>query len=375
MKKTKDRVTSIPFPANDDTSPEPAESARVAGLRYVSDHQPGIRRIGRDKHFRYVDADGKQVRDEATLARIRSLVIPPAWTDVWICLLARGHLQATGRDARGRKQYRYHPRWRATRDETKYDRMLTFGLALATIRKQVNADLARSGLPREKVLATVVRLLETTLIRVGNEEYARENGSYGLTTMQDHHVRVSREMVHFAFRGKSGVRHRIDIRDRRLARVVLRCQELPGHELFQYLDEQGKRHSIDSADVNEYLRTIAGQDYTAKDFRTWSGTVLAAQALLEFEKFETATQAKKNIVAAIVSVAARLGNTVAVCRKCYVHPAVFEAYLDGSLTAQLSQTAENALKEETRDLSPEEAATLTFLHLWQEKAAAATKAG
>ncbi len=365
--------TSIPLPNT--ATPEPAESAREAGLRYVSDDRPGIRRLRAGKHFRYVGPDGKPVRDEETLARIRSLAIPPAWTDVWVCPLARGHLQATGRDARGRKQYRYHPRWRATRDETKYDRMAAFGRALPAVRARVDADLARPGLPREKVLATVARLLETTLIRVGNEEYAKQNGSYGLTTLEDRHVRVAGETVHFAFRGKSGIRHRIDVRDRRLARVVRRCQDLPGHELFQYVDEEGQRRAIDSADVNAYLREISGQEFTAKDFRTWAGTVLAARALREFAAFDSQAQAKKNIVAAVESVAERLGNTTAVCRKCYVHPAVFDAYLDGTLASALERKVGRELKEDLGELPPEEAAVLAFLHARLATESAAAKAG
>ena len=311
------------------------EAARGAGLRYVSDDRPGIRRVRRGKGFRYIGPDGHAARDEATLTRIRSLAIPPAWTDVWICPLPGGHLQATGRDARGRKQYRYHPRWRAVRDESKYDRVVAFGQALPRVRARVGADLALPGLPRPKVLATVVRLLATTLIRVGNEEYARANGSFGLTTMRDRHAEVTGATVHFAFRGKSGVRHRIDVRDARLARVVRRCRDLPGHELFQYLDEEGHTHAIDSADVNDYLRETAGEAFTAKDFRTWSGTVLAAVALKEFAAFDSQAQAKRNVVAAIESVAKRLGNTPSVCRKCYVHPAVVDAYLDGSLPGSL----------------------------------------
>ncbi len=364
-----------PRPTPDAATPEPAESARAAGLRHVTDAGPGIRRVRRGKGFRYTGPDGRPIRDDATLARIRSLAIPPAWTDVWICPLDHGHLQATGRDARGRKQYRYHPRWRATRDETKYDRMIAFGRALPAVRARVDADLARPGLPRAKVLATVVRLLEATLARVGNDEYAKENNSYGLTTLKNHHARVTGETVHFAFRGKSGVRHEIDVRDRRLARVVRRCRDLPGQELFQYLDEGGERRSIDSADVNDYLREVSGQEFTAKDFRTWAGTVLAARALQEFEAFDSRARAKKNVVAAVESVAKRLGNTPAVCRKCYVHPAVLDAYLDGSLAALLARKAERELKEDLPELPPDEAAVLAFLHARLAAAATAAKAG
>ena len=340
---------------------DPIESAREAGLRYVSDDRPGIRRVRRGKGFRYVQPDGQAVRDRDTLRRIRSLAIPPAWSDVWICPLANGHLQATGHDARGRKQYRYHPRWRAVRDETKYDRLIAFGQALPSIRARVEQDLAQPGLPRRKVLATVVRLLETTLIRVGNEEYARTNGSFGLTTLRNRHVSVEGESVRFSFRGKSGVRHSIRVDDRRLARVVQRCQDLPGQELFQYLDDDGTPRDIDSADVNAYLHEIAGWEFTAKDFRTWAGTVLAARALQEFESFDSQAQAKRNIVAAIESVSKRLGNTTAVCRKCYVHPAVLNAYLDGSLLETLRQRVEKEIAGSLAELPPEEAAVLAFL--------------
>ncbi len=340
---------------------DPVESARAAGLLYISDRAPGIRRLKSGKGFRYVDLVDNPVRDEARLRRIASLAIPPAWTEVWISPLAEGHLQATGRDAKGRKQYRYHPRWRAVRDESKYGRMMAFGKALPTIRKRVESDLKRTGLPREKVLATVVRLLETTLIRVGNEEYARTNKSFGLTTMLDRHVDVSEKAVHFEFRGKSGVKHTIDLKDRRLAWVVKRCRELPGQTLFQYWDDDGSTRSVDSADVNDYLREVAGDEFTAKDFRTWAGTVLAALALREFEAFDSQTQAKKNVVAAIEHVSERLGNTPTVCRKCYVHPEIINAYLDGSMLETLKQIAEQEMAESLADLEPEEAAVLALL--------------
>jgi DNA topoisomerase-1 len=313
------------------------------------------------KGFRYVGPDGRSIRDPEELARIRSLVIPPAWTGVWICPLAHGHLQATGRDARGRKQARYHPRWRAVRDETKYHRLIAFGRALPRIRARTRRDLARPGLPRDKVLAAVVRLLETTLIRVGNEEYARHNHSFGLTTMRDRHVDVSGGRMQFEFRGKSGIRHTVELHDRRLARIVKHCQDVPGYELFQYLDEDGQRHTIDSADVNEYLRTISGQDFTAKDFRTWAGTVLAACALQEFEAFDSQAQARRNILRAIETVASRLGYTRSVCRKCYIHPAILDAYLDGSLLQTLRQRVAKELRQSLRRLQPEEAAVLAFL--------------
>jgi DNA topoisomerase-1 len=339
---------------------DPVASAKVAGLRYTPDDRPGIRRIRCGKGFRYLDPDGRPVRDAETLGRIRSLAIPPAWTGVWICPHSNGHLQATGRDARGRKQYRYHPRWRAVRDETKYDRLIAFGLALPRIRARVEADLSRPGLPRPKVLATVVRLLETTLIRVGNEEYARENGSFGLTTLRNRHVQVNGTTVQFAFRGKSGVRHRIDVNDRRLARVVRRCRDLPGQLLFQYQDEDGTLRGVDSEDVNEYLREVAGEEFTAKDFRTWGGTVLATPALLAFEAAGSEAQARRNVAAAIEAVAHRLGNTAAVCRKCYVHPAVIDAYLDGSLQALRDRLGQPAPDQAT-GLGADEQAVLEFL--------------
>jgi DNA topoisomerase I len=351
-------------PTQDTTTtltPDPVESAKAAGLRYVSDRRPGLRREPDGEGFRYLDKDGQPITDEETLRRIKALAIPPAWTDVWICPNPRGHLQATGRDARGRKQYRYHPRWRQVRDENKYDRMMAFGRALPQIRAQVEADLARPGLPREKVLATVVRLLETTLIRVGNEEYARANRSFGLTTLRTRHVSVNGARVEFKFRGKSGIKHNIGVDDRRLARIVKRCQSLPGQELFQYLDDEGQPQTIDSEDVNDYLHSITGQDFTAKDFRTWAGTVLAAVALRAFESFDSATQAKKNVVQAIESVATRLGNTPTICRKCYVHPAIIESYVDGTLAETLKQRAEQELEAALPELPAEEAAVLALL--------------
>jgi DNA topoisomerase I len=340
---------------------DPVAAAREAGLRYVSDQRPGIRRQRAGKHFRYVGPDEQPVRDEETLRRIKALAIPPAWTEVWICPRPNGHIQATGRDAKGRKQYRYHPRWREVRDETKYERLLAFGQALPFIRERIEQDLALPGLPREKVLATVVRLLETTLIRVGNEEYARQNRSFGLTTMRDRHVNVEGSEVHFHFVGKAGKKHRIDVRDRRLARIVQRCRDIPGQELFQYVDEAGEHRSVESSDVNAYLREITGQDFTAKDFRTWSGTVLAAWALHEFEAFDSETQAKRNVVSAIERVAERLGNTPAICRRCYVHPAILESYLDGTLVVDLKEQVEDELSESLGKLPPEEAAVLVLL--------------
>ena len=352
----------MPSNQTDDTVPsDPPAAARAAGLRYVHDDRPGIRREAAKEGFRYLDARGEPVLDENTLARIKSLVIPPAWTEVWICPQANGHLQATGRDARGRKQYRYHPRWREARDEVKYERMLKFGQALPAIRAEVDRALKLSGLPREKVLATIVYLLEATMMRVGNEEYARTNKSFGLTTLRNRHAKVDGSDVEFSFRGKSGVYHKVKVHDRRLARIVARSRDLPGQELFQYVDGDGETHSIDSSDVNDYLRAITGEDYTAKDFRTWSGTVLAALALQEFEKFDSEAQAKKNIVRAIESVAEKLGNTPSICRKCYVHPAVLDAYLDGAALEVLRERTEETLQEDLHALQPEEAAVLAML--------------
>jgi DNA topoisomerase-1 len=347
---------------------DPVESAKAAGLRYVSDSQPGIHRRRRGTGFGYMDPDGKPVRDKETLFRIRSLVIPPAWRDVWICTNPKGHLQCTGRDARGRKQSRYHPRWREVRDETKYERMMIFGAALPGIREQVEHDLSRPGMPREKILAAIVRLMEVTLIRVGNEEYARENQSYGLTTMRNKHVQVAGSSVTFKFQGKSGVRHAIDINDRRLARIIQRCQDIPGYELFQYIDSDGTHRSVDSADVNEYLRVITNQDFTAKDFRTWAGTVLACTMLQEFEAFESQTQAKRNVVQAIKDVAARLGNTPSVCRKCYVHPAVLDTYFSGAMINTVKKQVEDETADSPHALRQEE---VTLLHLLQKRLALA----
>lgn len=347
---------------------DPVESAKAARLRYVSDARPGIQRKRWRTGFRYVDSDGKPVRDKETLGRIRSLAIPPAWTSVWICPIPNGHLQATGRDAKGRKQSRYHPRWREVRDETKYERMMLFGKALPAIRERVEHDLALPGLPREKVLATIVRLLETTFIRVGNTEYAKKNQSYGLTTMRSKHVDIDGSTVKFKFKGKSGVHHTIDINDRRLARIVKKCRDMPGYELFQYLDNEDQPHTVDSADVNEYLREITGQHFTAKDFRTWAGTVLACMMLREFEAFESDSQAKKNVVRAIESVAERLGNTPSVCRKCYVHPAVLECYMSGAMIEVYKQRVEVEMEERSDALQQEE---LTLMHLLQQRLAAA----
>ena len=377
-------------------------AARAAGLRHVEDSQPGLlrRRTGKRlrqgkrwvEQFQILDAHGRVVRDREQLARIRRLAIPPAWQDVWICPHAAGHIQATGRDARGRKQYRYHTRWREHRDETKYAKMIAFARALPAVRRRVAADLRAPGLSRRKVLATVVRLLETTFIRVGNEEYARANRSFGLTTLKDRHVAFGPAEVRFHFRGKSGVFHEISIHDAAIARIVRRCRDLPGQELFQYRDESGQPATIDSADVNEYIRDIAGAEFTAKDFRTWAGTVLAATSLWAMGAGDASDNprvtpdaqarprrrpaSKRDVVRAIEQVARRLGNTPSVCRKCYVHPEVIGAFLDGSLArdaafahalarapaAALTTAGSLALPARSnRDLRPEEAAVLALL--------------
>ena len=333
---------------------------RAAGLRYVTDRQPGIRRERHGDGFRYVAPDGKGV-DEAALTRIKALSIPPAYEDVWVCQLPSGYLQATGRDAKGRKQYRYHSHWRETRDETKYGHMREFGKALPEIRTQVAHDLGLPGLPREKVLATIVRLLETTLIRVGSKEYAKENHHYGLTTLHNRHLDIVGATLHFHFRGKSGKVHEIDLRDRRLAGIVKRLRDLPGYELFQYLDEGGESRGVDSGDVNAYLHEVAGDEFTAKDFRTWAGTVQVSIALQECGAFESDAQAKRNIAEAIKSVACLLGNTPAICRKCYVHPAVLDAYLEGTLKQSLAVKAITSQDRAPSALSAEERAVLAML--------------
>jgi DNA topoisomerase-1 len=351
------RARRAPAPPPEVVS-DPIESAQAAGLRYVSDTQPGIRRKRAGKGFTYVGPDGKTIRDAKELSRIRSLAIPPAYIDVWICPNPNGHLQATGRDARGRKQYRYHPKWREVRDETKFGRMLAFSEVLPQIRKRVEQDLGRPGLPREKVLATVVSLLECTCIRVGNEEYTKANRSYGLTTLQDRHVKISGSNLRFEFRGKSGKTHTVTLNDRRLARIVQRCQAVPGEDLFQYIDEEGVRQSIGSGDVNDYIREISGQEFTAKDFRTWAGTLLAVAALSEVGAWSTQRQAKSNVLRAIDRVAEQLNNTRAVCRKYYVHPAVFESYLAGNMLEALQHGVKDSVKSELED---EEASVVRLL--------------
>lgn len=337
------------------------EAASEAGLLYVSDEAPGITRRRAGKGFTYRLPGGGPVRDAATLQRIRSLAIPPAWTQVWICPHPNGHIQATGRDQKSRKQYRYHPRWREVRDAAKYEHMVEFAKALPAIRARVDADMRLPGLPREKVLATVVHLLETTLIRVGNDDYAKQNRSYGLTTLRSRHVAVDGAELRFTFKGKSGRSWNLRITDRRVARIVRACQDLPGQELFQYRDADGVLHDVTSADVNDYLREITGQEITAKDFRTWAGTVLAALALQEFERFDSQAAARRNIKAAIERVASRLGNTPTICRKCYVHPAILDSYLDGGLVLEVEAAARAELREDLAGLQPEEAAVLALL--------------
>jgi DNA topoisomerase I len=349
------RKAAVPPP---EVISDPVESAQAAGLRYVSDTQPGIRRKRAGKGFVYVGPDGKAIRDPRELGRIRSLAIPPAYTDVWICPHPNGHIQATGRDARRRKQYRYHPRWREVRDETKFGRMLAFSEVLPRIRSRLGQDLKRPGLPREKVLATIVRLLECTCIRVGNDEYAKSNRSFGLTTLQDRHVEVSGSSINFEFRGKSGKIHKVDLNDRRLARIVQHCQDLPGEDLFQYIDDDGVRQSVGSGDVNDYIREISGEEFTAKDFRTWAGTLLAVDALTGIGPWSSQRQAKSNVLRAIDQVAEQLNNTRAVCRKYYVHPVVFETYLAGTMADALKNGTKGTAKSELAD---EEASVVRLL--------------
>ncbi len=340
---------------------ENLRAADAAGLRYTSDNRPGISRHRKGDGFDYKDAKGRRVTDATTLGRIKSLVIPPAWTDVWICPTANGHLQATGRDLRQRKQYRYHHEWRRHRDDNKFSHVLGFARMLPKIRRRVGRDLASSGMPRNKVLAAVVKLLETTLIRIGNDEYARTNKSYGLTTMRNGHAKVKGGQITFKFRGKSGRVHDITLQDRRLAAVVSRCQEMPGQELFAYEGEDGAVVDVGSQEVNDYLRQITGGEYTAKDFRTWAGTVLAAIALREMEACTSEAQVKKNILTAVESVAAMLGNTPAVCRKCYIHPGILDSYLSGATISTVSQRIREGIDASLRRMRPEEAAVVVLL--------------
>lgn len=339
-------------------SDEGIAAAAEAGLRYVSDDSPGYRRKANGEHFEYGDTHGKPIRDEERLLRIKRLAIPPAWTDVWICPSPAGHIQATGRDARRRKQYRYHERWRELRDENKFSRLAEFARALPKIRRRVAQDIRLPGLPREKVLATVVRLLERTFIRVGNEEYARENKSFGLTTIKNRHVKVKGDHLHFRFRGKSGRQHEVAITDGRIAKIVSKCQDLPGQDLFQYVSDDGEVRNVTSQDVNDYLREITNENFTAKDFRTWAGTILAAITLSAQSEFETKKQAKVNLKTAICAVAQLLGNTPAICRKCYVHPAIVEAYLSRTQIAGLQEAIKTP---ENMNLRAVERAILRFV--------------
>jgi DNA topoisomerase I len=344
-------------PAADAAPPAAVEAAHDAGLVYSTDDEPGIRRRRKGKRFEYLGPDGKLIRDPEVVDRINSLAIPPAWEDVWISTRARGHLQATGRDARGRKQHRYHAKWRTERDANKFERMAGFGATLPRIRRRVSRDLRRPGLPKEKVVATIVRLLETTYIRIGNEEYAKQNNSFGLTTLRNRHVDVKGSTVRFLFKGKSGVEVGVGVTDRRVAAVIKRCEELPGQNLFQYIDAAGDRRTVTSDDVNEYLREASGADYTAKDFRTWAATVLAACALRDAAGFESETEAKKKVVEAIDSVARKLGHTRAVCRRSYVHPQILDTYMEGGLQAALSVV----IARRPKQLGADEAAVLSLL--------------
>ena len=339
----------------------PQEAAESAGLRYISDDQPGVRRQKRGKGFTYSLPNGERVRSPDTLARIRKLAIPPAYTEVWICPKPDGHIQATGRDAKGRKQYRYHMLFREIRDGSKFDHMLDFARVLPAIRARIDSDLALRGLPREKVLATIVQLLESTLIRVGNAHYAKQNKSFGLTTLRNRHVAVTGDQLRFQFKGKSGKQWRLNIRDRRIAKIVRAIQELPGQQLFQYSDADGVLREISSGDINDYLRAISGSDITAKDFRTWTGTVSAAIILSGFESAVSKTEAQRNLRTAIETVSAQLGNTPTICRKCYVHPDILNGYLDRSLTAETLKAVRSKRKQRIGMLSVEEASVLHFL--------------
>jgi DNA topoisomerase I len=338
-----------------------AKVAKLSHLRYVTDDLPGITRRRTGKRFLYFDPQGRRICQPENLRRIKSLVIPPAWEHVWISPWADSHLQATGRDARGRKQHRYHSRWREVRDQTKFDRMTAFGRVLPGLRRRLSRDIARPGLPRDKVLATVVKLLETTLIRVGNEEYARHNRSFGLTTMRSTHVKVTGAKLQFEFRGKGGKTFSLDFNDRRLAKIVNHCQDLPGQELFQYIDEESRPRTISSSDVNDYLRNVTRQDFTAKDFRTWAGTVLAIRAFREVKHFDSKAHAQRNIVNAVEMVARKLGNTRSVCRKCYIHPAIIDSYVDGSLLNTLSQKAHRESTQSLNKLTPDELTVMAIL--------------
>jgi DNA topoisomerase-1 len=340
---------------------DPRDAAESAGLTYVSDSGRGIRRRRVGKGFTYLGPDSDKIIDKGVLTRIRKLAVPPAWTDVWICPKASGHIQATGRDARGRKQYKYHAAFREFRDATKYDHMMEFAAGLGAIRQKISEHMGLRGLPREKVLATIVHLLERTLIRVGNEDYAKQNHSYGLTTLRDQHVKAEGSELRFRFKGKSGKQWNLRITDRRVAKIIRACQELPGQDLFQYVGEDGEVCNVSSSDVNDYLKQITGADVTAKDFRTWHGTVLAAIALQEFQSFDGQAATKKNLKLAIEQVASRLGNTPTICRKCYIHPEILTSYFDGQLVLDVKDQIEEELRDKISALKPEEAAVLALL--------------
>ena len=338
---------------------EPKESAKIAGLQYVKSDSLQIERKKVGRGFSYLDPNGDRIKDEAELERLKALTIPPALTEVFYCHLPNGHLQATGRDAKRRKQYFYHPEWRKTRSQHKFNRMLLFGASLPQIRNTTTKHLQQPGLPREKVLAAVVQLLETTLIRVGNKQYARKNSSFGLTTLRDRHVDIKGQKVKFEFRGKSGVDHEIKLKDRRLASVIKKCQEIPGYEIFKYYDEAGDRHFVDSGDVNQYLQEITEHDFTAKDFRTWAGTLLSAIELNELGEFESEKQAQKNVTQAIKNVAKQLGNRPATSRKYYIHPAIIEAYETGFLLDAMDRVKDT--KSNVDELHPEEITILEII--------------
>ena len=350
-------------------STDPLESAEEAGLRYIRAGGPCIQRVRRGRGFHYIGPDGRVLRDPKHLSRIRSLAIPPAWRNVWICPSPRGHLQAVGRDARGRKQYRYHPLYRSTRDQAKFSRMVAFGAVLSLIRNRVQRDLQLPGLPKEKVLAVVVRLLETSFMRIGNEEYAEENGSFGLTTLKNRHVRICGAKLLFRRRGKSGLEHSIELTDRRLASIVRQCRDMPGYELFEYLDEDGEVRTVDAADVNVWLRETTGQDFTAKDFRTWSGTVLAAREFAAAGPAPNQSEAKRMTVSVIKNVARRLGNRPATCRKYYVHPAIIDAYADGSIFPTMAAGEQQSNAYAGLGLSPEEYCVMVIVARHQENLA------
>ena len=355
------RQTKIDDPDSDKAS-EVAAVIAEEGLRYVNDTSPGYRRKRVGKSFSYFDKDNKRITNADVLRRIKSIGIPPAYEAVWICPSPNGHVQATGLDARGRKQYRYHPKWREIRDQDKYEHIMEFAAALPDLRRHVSADFKRDRLPREKVLATIVSLLEKTLIRVGNNEYAAANKSYGLTTMRRKHVEIKGSTLRFEFTGKSGKQWKLQVQDKRIVAIVKRCADIPGHELFKYLDDEGQAHTIDSGDVNAYIKEITQRDFTAKDFRTWAGTVFAALALAEFKKYDSQAEAKRNVVAAIDKVAKQLGNTRAICRKCYVHPEILDAYMSGDLVKMADAKIADAFKRQYSKLSANEIMVLSFLH-------------